>query len=170
MTSALSFKAREDSLTSILRRLCATDSENSPLVQHLLTSQWPEWQLSHFFHILAHKYWWGMSPGSSVLLHHRMWQNRHSAEWGIFTDLCEMVKSVQNSVFAVNITNELSRFGTTDSYEENTSKVTAPLWNCILSPLPKENVLYFKPSFWLCFQAIWTRDLKRQTMETLFCW
>ena len=37
MTSAVGFKAWADSLTFMLSRLCAVNSSDSPLVQHLLT-------------------------------------------------------------------------------------------------------------------------------------
>ena len=36
--------------------LHAMDSPDSPLVWHLLTYTWPAWQMSHFIHILAHKF------------------------------------------------------------------------------------------------------------------
>ena len=38
------------------------------------TSRWPTWQLSHFIHILAHKYCLGSSPGLSMLLPHSMYK------------------------------------------------------------------------------------------------
>ena len=48
MTSALGFKARVDSFTSMICYLHTTDSSDSSLVQHLLTSWWPAWSLSCF--------------------------------------------------------------------------------------------------------------------------
>ena len=62
--SPLGFKARVNLFTCMLHCLHATDFS--------VTSRWPTWQLSHFIHILAHKYWWGSSPGLSMLLPHGM--------------------------------------------------------------------------------------------------
>ena len=45
--SALSFKVRLDCLACTLRHLCAMESSDSPLVQHLLISGWPAWRRSH---------------------------------------------------------------------------------------------------------------------------
>ena len=42
------FKARVDARACTPCHLHATDSSDSPLVWHLLTSQWLVWQLSHF--------------------------------------------------------------------------------------------------------------------------
>ena len=49
VTSALGFEA-----TCVLFCLCATDSSDSPLVQHLLTYWWAAWQPSLLVHILVH--------------------------------------------------------------------------------------------------------------------
>ena len=52
--SALGFKAIVNSLICILCCLCTTDSSDSPMVRHLLTSWWSVWQRSHFIHLLAY--------------------------------------------------------------------------------------------------------------------
>ena len=64
MTSALDFKARVDSLTSVLCCLCATESSDSPLVQYLLTS----WHLNFRFSVpkienLTSTIWKGINFG-----------------------------------------------------------------------------------------------------------
>ena len=46
--SVLGFKSRGDSLTCMVCRLWSLDSSDLSLVQHLLTSLWPAWRLSHF--------------------------------------------------------------------------------------------------------------------------
>ena len=46
--SALGFNTRMDSLTCMIRCLCATDSWDSPLVRHQLTSRRSAWRPSHF--------------------------------------------------------------------------------------------------------------------------
>ena len=66
--SALCFKAKVDSLVCILCHLHETDSLDSSLVRHLLTSWQPAWQLSCFIYILVFKHWWGSSLGSSMAL------------------------------------------------------------------------------------------------------
>ena len=85
--SPLGFKARVDLLSCVLRCLCITDSPDSLLVQHLLTSWPPAWQRSCFIHILTYKHWWDLSPGWSVPLSRSMWQDRHSTEWGILFEV-----------------------------------------------------------------------------------
>ena len=42
------FKARVDSITSLVYHFCATDYSDSPLVRHLMTSWHPAWQQSNF--------------------------------------------------------------------------------------------------------------------------
>ena len=78
--SALGFKARMDSLVCILCHLHETDSSDSPLVRHLLTSWQPAWQLSCFIYILVYKHWWGSSLRSSMALPHNIWQDRGSTD------------------------------------------------------------------------------------------
>ena len=41
-----------DYLVCVLCHQHTMDSSDSSLVQHLMTSSWPRWQLSHFIHIL----------------------------------------------------------------------------------------------------------------------
>ena len=49
------------SFICMLHCLRVTDSSESPLVRHLLTSWQPVWQLSRFIHVLVYKHWWGSS-------------------------------------------------------------------------------------------------------------
>ena len=74
MTSALGFKARVDSLTCMLCHLHTMDSLDSPLVPHLLTSWWVACTWAASIHVLVLEHWWGLSPGSSMLLPHNMWR------------------------------------------------------------------------------------------------
>ena len=64
VTSPLGLKARVDSALFELDRGIHVTLHvpwDSPLVQHLLTSWWPAWQLSHLFHIPA-RHWWDSKP------------------------------------------------------------------------------------------------------------
>ena len=66
----LGFKARVDRFCCLYCRfhhLYVTDSSDSPLVWHLLTSWWPVWQPISLFHVLVHiKALVGPELGSSV--------------------------------------------------------------------------------------------------------
>ena len=81
VTSALGIKARVDSLTCMLHHLCAMDSQDWPLVWHLLTSWQPVCQPNRFNPQTGVMHSWGSSPGTRMLLPHSMWQDRRSIDW-----------------------------------------------------------------------------------------
>ena len=86
VVSNLGFKARVDSLACVLYQLCATDSTDSLLVWHLLTSWQPAWQLNHFNPHTCEQALVGIE--SSMLPPHSMSQDRRSADWATLVRLC----------------------------------------------------------------------------------
>ena len=82
-TSVLDFKARVDPLTCMLHHLCAMDSSDSPLVQHLLIS----WQPAIPIPVHANKHWWGLSLACIMPAASQHVTSRWSTKWAMLWPL-----------------------------------------------------------------------------------
>ena len=143
MTSILVFKARVDSLAGHVT------------VRHLLTYWRPAWHPSLFNPCTCVEHWWRSSPGSSMLLPHRMWQNRHSTDWGIFTNLCEIVKLIQEFClcceyhqWTVKIWYHAGKFHSS-SLPKEMYFILNVVFGCVLSPLNRKKIKHTIRISWL---------------------